>query len=79
MTDTDQNTTTHLTPIKAIRQYCLECCYDSPNEVRICNITDCPLYPYRLGHNPNRKNNMTEEQKEALRERLRKAREKSKQ
>ncbi len=44
-----------LTPIKAIRAKCLECSNHQPKEVRYCSITDCPLYPYRFGKNPNRK------------------------
>jgi hypothetical protein len=24
-------------------------------EVRLCPSENCPLYPYRMGHNPNRK------------------------
>ncbi len=44
-----------LTPIKAIRAKCLDCSGNHPSEVRNCVITDCPLYPYRLGKNPNRK------------------------
>ncbi len=43
------------TPIKAIRAKCLECSNYQPKEVRNCLILDCPLYPYRLGKNPNRK------------------------
>ena len=39
-------------PAKAIRQKCLECSADSPGEVRLCNIKDCPLYPFRFGKNP---------------------------
>jgi len=42
------------TPIKSIRAYCLECSGGSPKEVRLCVIPECPLYPYRLGKNPNR-------------------------
>ena len=45
----------HLTPVKAIRKKCLDCCCDSANEVRACPVTTCPLYMYRLGKNPNRK------------------------
>ena len=41
-----------LTPIKAIRAKCLECSCDSKHEVKMCPITDCALYPYRMGHNP---------------------------
>lgn len=44
-----------LTPLKAIRRYCIECSGDSYNEVRNCPIKECPLYPFRFGHNPNRK------------------------
>ena len=44
-----------LTPIKAIRSYCLGCMCGNAAEVRNCVIPDCPLYPYRMGHNPKRK------------------------
>lgn len=43
-----------MTPMKAIRAKCLDCCCDSSNEVRLCTIQKCPLYPYRFGKNPNR-------------------------
>lgn len=43
-----------LTPLKAIRAKCLDCCCGSSNEVRLCPCPDCYLYPYRFGHNPNR-------------------------
>ncbi len=42
------------TPLKSIRFKCLECCCDSPYEVKLCTATNCPLYPYRFGKNPNR-------------------------
>jgi hypothetical protein len=41
-----------LTPVKAIRRKCLDCSAGSAHEVLHCPITDCPLYPYRLGHRP---------------------------
>lgn len=41
-----------LTPIKAIRKKCLDCCCGQALEVRMCNITECPLYLYRMGHRP---------------------------
>ena len=44
-----------LTPIKAIRAKCLDCMCGQATEVRLCPITDCSLYPYRMGHNPSRK------------------------
>ena len=35
---------------KAIRLKCLDCCCGIAAEVRACEITDCPLWVYRLGH-----------------------------
>ena len=63
-------------PLKAIRAKCLDCsCYSEP-EVKLCVIKDCSLYPYRLGKHPNiKKKELTEGQKEDLRERLKKANE----
>ena len=40
------------TPIKAIRAKCIDCCCGSRFEVKMCPITDCPLYEYRMGHRP---------------------------
>ena len=63
-------------PIKAIRAKCIDCCANQPNEVKLCPITDCPLFAFRLGKNPYRtKRQYTDEQKEAMKERLAKARE----
>ena len=42
-----------ITPLKSIRQKCLECA-GRPKEVRLCSAIECPLYPYRFGHNPAR-------------------------
>ena len=41
-----------LTPIKAIRQKCLDCCCGQLAEVRMCTCTTCALYGYRMGHRP---------------------------
>ena len=41
-----------LTPIKAIRTKCLECCCGQVKEVRECVVKNCALYPYRMGHRP---------------------------
>lgn len=43
-----------LTPVKAIRAKCLDCCCYQPKEVRLCTIPECPLYPYRMGHRPKK-------------------------
>jgi hypothetical protein len=34
----------------AIKNKCLDCCCDSPKEVSLCQIVDCPLWPYRFGY-----------------------------
>lgn len=41
-----------LTPIKAIRAKCLDCCCGQNTEVRLCTAENCPLYPYRMGKRP---------------------------
>lgn len=43
---------TKLTPIKAIRKKCLDCCCGQVKEVRLCPVKTCALYGYRLGHRP---------------------------
>lgn len=43
------------TPLKQIRRYCVSCSGESRKEVRNCPLTDCPLFPFRFGHNPKRK------------------------
>lgn len=61
-------------PVKAIREKCLDCCCGSANEVKLCPSEKCALHPFRFGKNPYRaKREMTEEQKKALAERLRKS------
>ena len=54
-----------LTPIKAIRKHCLDCCCNSSNEVKLCQVESCALHPFRFGENPYRKKReLTEEQME---------------
>ena len=61
-------------PVKAIREYCLGCCLESANEVKLCPDDTCPLHAFRFGKNPYRaKRELTEEQLEAARERMRNA------
>jgi len=38
-----------LTRTKAIRAKCLECRCNNAAEVRRCRITDCALWPWRMG------------------------------
>ena len=62
-------------PVKVIRAKCLDCCYDQPKEVELCQSPDCPLYPFRFGKNPYRaKRELSEEQKAKQSEALAKAR-----
>lgn len=44
-----------MTPCKAIRAKCLDCCCGSAYEVKMCTAKECALHPFRDGHNPNRK------------------------
>ena len=50
-----------LTPIKAIRQKCLECSNYQPKEVRLCSVKNCALYVYRDGHRPKDDKSINEE------------------
>lgn len=60
-----------ISPLKAIRLKCLDCCCGSSNEVKLCTATGCALYPFREGVNPNRKpREYTLEQKAAMVARL---------
>ena len=65
-----------MNPLKVIRLKCLECSNGSSNEVKLCPVEKCPLYFYRFGTNPDRKKReLTEEQKQQLKERLMKGKE----
>lgn len=58
-------------PLKAIRLKCLDCSTGSSNEIKLCVIPDCPLYPYRFGKNPYaKKREYTEEEKAVMRKRF---------
>lgn len=57
--------TSHMTPKKAIHAKCMECCCNQPNEIKLCPVTDCPLYPHRFVSNSS---SLTTEEKERLAE-----------
>ncbi len=40
------------TPLRAIREKCLACCYGDFEEVASCPAHFCSLHPYRFGKNP---------------------------
>ena len=44
-----------MTPLKAIRAKCLDCCCGQANEVKLCTVVKCPLYEFRHGKNPHLK------------------------
>lgn len=64
----------HLTPIKAIRAKCPDCCCGSSNEVKLCTVEKCALWPYRFGNNPYRPE-LSPEEKARRAELVKKARE----
>jgi hypothetical protein len=41
-----------MSPMKAVRVRCLDCCAGSPDEVRKCQAVLCPSWPFRMGTNP---------------------------
>ena len=42
------------TPLRAIRENCLDCMNGSSNEVQLCPMKNkCSLWPFRFGKNPN--------------------------
>lgn len=60
-----------ISPLKAIRAKCIDCSAGSVEEVKSCPVTDCPLYPFRMGKNPYRTpRKLTDEQKARLAEQL---------
>jgi hypothetical protein len=42
-----------ITPIKAIRAKCIDCSGGYLGEVRLCPVTACPIWLYRMGKRPN--------------------------
>lgn len=45
--------TTKADVLKAIRAKCLDCSVYQPEEVKNCHLHRCPLWPYRMGKDPN--------------------------
>lgn len=41
-----------VSPLRALRLKCLDCCNGSAQQVRLCNAVDCPSWPFRMGKNP---------------------------
>ena len=57
--------------LKAVKKHCLECSGYQRDEVKLCTVTKCNLWPFRLGKNPYRKKKeLTDEQRAAMRDRM---------
>ena len=41
-----------VSPLRALRLKCLDCCNGAAQEVRLCTAVDCPSWPFRMGRNP---------------------------
>ena len=41
-----------VSPLRALRLKCLDCCDGSASRVRLCTAVDCPSWPFRMGKNP---------------------------
>jgi hypothetical protein len=54
-----------VSPLKAIRAKCLDCCCYQIAEVRYCPV-ECPLKPYRMGKNTTRVRRRAEEDSNIL-------------
>lgn len=48
------------TPVKAMRENCVDCVGGEISRIRNCPIDTCPLWPYRMKRNPARKRRSTE-------------------
>ena len=62
------------TPMRVIRQKCLECSCWNTAEVKECPTVNCALWEYRSGKG-NRKLNLSDEEKKKRSDRMNKARE----
>jgi len=41
-----------LSPLRAIRIKCYDCCAYQKNEIKLCTVKRCALWPFRHGHRP---------------------------
>lgn len=64
-------------PLKAIKAFCFECVGYERNGIKECDAVKCPLWCFRDGKNPYRKEKeYTEEQLKSMKERMANARNK---
>ena len=63
-------------PLKAIREFCIECMGGRENDgylkhIKNCVSLDCALFDFRFGNNPHHKLTLTKEQRKEKGDRLR--------
>lgn len=56
--------------LRAVHLKCYDCSAFSSKEIKECPVKECPLYPFRQGKNPFRKREVTDEERQKMRERL---------
>ena len=66
-------------PVRAIREFCIECMGGRKSEGHLkriteCASTNCALFDFRFGANPHHKQNLTDAQRKERRDRLKFAR-----
>ena len=62
-------------PVKAIREFCIECMGGRQNDgymkhIKDCGSPDCAVFDFRFGNNPHHKQNLTKEQRKEKSDRL---------
>lgn len=58
-----------VSPLRALRLKCLDCCNESSQEVRLCTAVGCPSWPFRMAKNPWRRK-LDPQERAALQARL---------
>jgi len=48
---------------KSIRYFCSQCMGGTVNEVKLCTVTQCWLFPWKCGTPPDKKPKLTAEQR----------------
>jgi len=61
--------------LDVIRKNCTQCCCGALGEIRRCAMVSCAFWPYRMGTNPFRHREISEEERVNAGERMRRARE----
>ena len=66
-----------MSPLKALRLRCIDCCAGSAYQVRRCTAVTCPSWPFRMGNSPWReKKVLSDEERAAVSQRMQALRQK---